>query len=146
MATLVPNGIEMVSTSQVAEHEGLSSERERGVHWRRRCRDANGLAGASRLAPGSDSTASLDAQLGQRARERRVDGRDFFGGKLFVETGFGALPRFFGLGFVDAVGLNREVSEDGDAVGGDFDETLARRDEQITAVLPHDHFARYHLR
>jgi hypothetical protein len=29
IATLVPNGIEMVSTSQVAEHEGLSSERER---------------------------------------------------------------------------------------------------------------------
>jgi hypothetical protein len=91
------------------------------------------------------ASSSLDAQLGQGAGERSVDGSDFFGREFFVETRFGASPRFFCFRLVDAVGRNGEIRQDGDATGGDFDESFAGRDEQITAVLAHDHFARHHL-
>src|SRR4030095_312499 len=91
-------------------------------------------------------SASLDTQLGQGAGERGVDGSDLLVREFFAETGFTSLPRFFGFRLVNAVGRNGEVRQDGDAVGGDFDESFARRDEHITAVLAHDHFARHHLR
>src|SRR6266403_4826325 len=96
--------------------------------------------------PGSDLAASFDAQLRQGAGERTVDRCDFFVRELFPQTGFGALPRFLRLHFVDAVGRNGEVRQDGHASAGDFDESLARGDEHITALLTHDHFARHQLR
>src|SRR4030095_11032628 len=79
--------------------------------------------------PGSDSTAQFDAQLGQRASERRGDRSVLFVRKRLAKTRFRALSRFFGLRFVDAVSRNREVRQDGDAAGGDFDESLAGRHE-----------------
>src|SRR4029453_3856392 len=100
-----------------------------------------GIAAANIL----HASPSLDAQLGQGASERGVDGSDLFVREFFAETGFSALPRFFGFRLVNAVGRNGEVRQDGDAVGGDFDESFARRDEKITAVLAHDHFPRHHL-
>ena len=66
---------------------------------------------------------ALDAQLDQGASQRGVDGGDFFVGEFFFEPSLGALPGFFGLGFVNLVGLNRQIGEDRDAGGRDFDES-----------------------
>src|SRR4029450_914543 len=57
-----------------------------------------GIAAANIL----HASASLDAQLGQGASERGVDGSDLFVREFFPQTGFGALPRFFGFRLVDA--------------------------------------------
>ena len=48
----------------------------------------------------SHVSPSLDAQLDEGASERGVDGSDLLARELFAETGFSALPRFFGFCFV----------------------------------------------
>ena len=70
---------------------------------------------------------------------------DFFVGEFIFEPCFGALSGFFGLSFVNLVGLNRQVGEDRDAGGRDFDESSAGREEAVTAILSDDDFPRHHL-
>ena len=68
---------------------------------------------------------ALDAQLDQGASQRGVGGGDFFVGEFFFEPSLGALPGFFGFGFVNLVGLNRQIGEDRDTGGRDFDQSSA---------------------
>ena len=81
-------------------------------------------SGALRLAA-SVAFPALDAQLGQGASQRGVDGSDFFVREFFVEPSFGALPRFFGFGFVNVVGRNGQIGQDRDTGGRDFDQSFA---------------------
>jgi hypothetical protein len=60
-------------------------------------------------------------ELGQRVHQRGLDHRGFFVGELFLQAGFGAAPGF--------------VSEDGDAVAGDFHKAFADRQELFVAAL-----------
>ena len=77
-----------------------------------------GRAGCVEICLGSSfALAALDAQLGQGASQRGVDGGDFFGGEFFLQASLGALPGFFGLGFVNLVGLDCQIGEDRDAGG-----------------------------
>ena len=50
----------------------------------------------------------------ERARDS-IDGSHFFVRNLFPEPGFGALTRFFYLGFVDFVRRNSHIGKDGHA-------------------------------
>ena len=70
---------------------------------------------------------------------------DFLVGKFFLEPRFGALPGFFSFGFVNLVGLNRQIGQDRNASAGNFDESCAGRKEGIATVLLHDDFTRHHL-
>src|SRR5438477_11221085 len=110
-------------TSDAARPEDRGRRRRRGAKGR-----AQGLLG---LPP----VTSLDAQLGQRAGERPVDGRDFLIGDLVAQAGRGALARFRSPGFVDIPGRDGHVRDDGDAAAGDLDESFAHTNEIVVTVL-----------
>ena len=83
----------------------------------------------------SDAVASLYTQLRQGANQGCVDGSDFFVGDLLLEAGVGALTRFFGLGFVDVLGGNGHIREDGDVLARNFDEPFADGQELLASHL-----------
>ena len=68
-------------------------------------------SGALRLAA-SFALPALDTQLDQGASQGSIDGGYFFVREFFFEPSLGALPGFFGFGFVNLVGLNRQIGED----------------------------------
>src|SRR3954453_4696556 len=78
--------------------------------------------------------SALDPKLRKRSRQRSVHRCDFFIRKLLPQTGFGPAPGLFRLRFVDSVGRNRKVRQDGDAPGANRDEAFAGCDEHIAPV------------
>ena len=85
--------------------------------------------------------AAFDVELGQGVGQGGVDGGGFFVVHVLGQAGFGAPPGFLGFGFVNLIGRDGHVGQDGHMVGGDFDEAVAHGQVDVLAVLAHDEFA-----
>ena len=78
--------------------------------------------------------------------ERSLNARGFFVSDLLSEARFGALAGFLGLGFVNVIGTNRHVGENGDTVAGDLHKAVTNGKKNGFPALLRDDFARDELR
>src|SRR5271170_963169 len=90
--------------------------------------------------------APPDVELRQRTSQGGVNGSDFLGGDLFVQTSLSVLPGLFDLCLVDIVSTNGHISHDAHTVAGYLNEALPNRQKILTPILAHNHFARHELR
>ena len=67
--------------------------------------------------------------------ERGVNVRGFFVGDFLGQAGFGQLAGFLGLGFVNVVGFDGHVGENGHAVAGDLHKAVADGEENRVLAL-----------
>ena len=79
------------------------------------------------------------------SEQERRDESDFCGRDLFAEARCGVLPCFFGFCFVDVLGSNRHVCNDGHTVARDFDQPLAHGEKSNLTIFADNHLARHQL-
>ena len=88
-----------------------------------------------RLVPALYEQADTDAQLRRDEPAKACRSATSSSERLSYSRGLSTLPGLFGLGFVDFVGLNRQIGEDRDAGATDLDVSRAVTEEVLWAVF-----------